>query len=351
MPGASSRVPLASGATGEGGLARRGAGAWWRWVPGLAVGVVLFYLAAGEVNWADLAGALGGADRGWLALSWGTIVAGTLAKGLRWRVLLADDASRPGWLRLTGILSIGQLVNAVVPARLGELSRAYLAGRSHHGGFGLALSTVLLEKVLDGVALLAIAAGLAIAVALPSWFTTAALTFGAVWLAIVGALEGLIVAEGPLRRWAGRLPGRLARPTLAGLEGAGRLRRRRVLVGAVGLTGAVWVLGPISNYALLLSLGVEVPASAAMLLAVVYYLAVLIPGVPAQLGLFHYVTVLSLGAYGVGRAEAMPYAVLLHGLIYGTILAAGLIGALVLDVRLPDLPARLRALRGEGKGG
>ena len=54
-----------------------------------------------------------------------------------------------------------------------------LAGRGVPGGFGLVLGTILVEKVLDGLALLAIAGALALRMALPGWFGTAAWSFAA----------------------------------------------------------------------------------------------------------------------------------------------------------------------------
>lgn len=326
------------------------AGAWLR-VAGLLAAIVLLWLALREVAWADFAAVLGRARWGWLVVSWICILLAPAVKGLRWRFLLPQGEGSPRWWRLTAVLAVGQLANVVIPARAGELTRSYLVGRERPGGMGLVLGTILVEKVLDGLALLGIAGGLALTMALPGWFGTASLAFAGTLALIAGLVVALTLARGPLAAWSRRMPPRLRRLAEAGLEGVGALRERRVLVPATLSTAGIWLLGLASNYVLFLALGLPTSVSAALLLLVVHYLAVLIPGVPAQVGLFHYVTVLALEVFAVGPELAMPYAVVLHGLIYGTIIAAGAVAAPALSLDLGGLPGRLRALQAPGKGG
>jgi len=346
MPDANSPAPIASRPTDEGG--RGGALAWWRSALGMVVGGVLFWLAAREVAWEEFWQVIAEARWGWLALSWTTILVVPGVKGLRWKVLLSDAGRRQGWRRLSAIFCVGQLANAVIPARAGELTRAYLAGRDAPGGFGLALGAVVVEKVLDGVALLAIAGALALTMALPDWFGTAALSFAAL-LGLIGlGVVLLSLLKQRLLRWTERLPSRVANLAAGGLEGLSAVKGPGVLPVATVLTALVWLLGLVCNYSLFIALGLPATAAGALLLLVVHYLAVLIPGVPAQVGLFHYVTVLSLDVLAIERGLSMPYAVVLHGLIYGTIIVMGILGASMLSVSPRSLAAGSQAWRGQG---
>ena len=47
------------------------------------------------------------------------------------------------------IVNIGYFFNNVFPAKVGEVVRAYLAGRAIPGGIGQALSSLLIERLLD----------------------------------------------------------------------------------------------------------------------------------------------------------------------------------------------------------
>ncbi len=317
--------------------ARRSRYPWLRLAAGLVFAGLLLWLALREVDWEDFLVVLRGARWGWLVVAWLGIAVAPLVKGLRWRYLLAAHPARPGWLRLTAMFAIGQLANVVIPARAGEITRSYLAGRGTPGGFGLVLGTILLEKVLDGVALLAIAGGLALSMAMPAWFGTAAVSFAATMALLLCGLVALVWARGPLLRWSTRFPPRVRRLAEAGLTGVGALGRRGVLMPALAATALVWLLGLGSNYALFMALGLPATLQASLLLLVVHYMAVLIPGVPAQVGLFHYVTRLALAVFGVGAELATPYAVVLHGLIYGTIIVTGALAASALSVDLSDL--------------
>lgn len=316
---------------------------WLRPTVGLLAGGGLFWLAVREVAWGDMVAVLSRARWGWLVLAWLAVLVAPLVKGLRWRFLLAAHPARPSWLRLTAIFAVGQLANVVIPARAGELTRSYLAGRGVPGGFGLVLGTILVEKLLDGLALLAIAGALALRMALPGWFGTAAWSFAATLGLLAAGVLVLAFGRGILARPAGRLPARLRRLAEAGLNGVGALRGKGVLLPALLATAGVWFLGLGCNCVLFLALGLPARASAALLLLVVHYLAVLIPGVPAQVGLFHYVTVLALEVFAVGADLAMPYAVVLHGLIYGTIIASGALAAPALSVRFGELASRVAA--------
>ena len=82
-------------------------------------------------------------------------------RALRWRLLLenagftvSNDVRLPGLWKLTEIVYISFFANAVVPAKLGDLYRAYLLrqeiGVSTVRGFG----TVLAERLLDLIVLL-----------------------------------------------------------------------------------------------------------------------------------------------------------------------------------------------------
>jgi glycosyltransferase 2 family protein len=75
---------------------------------------------------------------------------------LRWRILLenvgftkANDVELPKFWKLTEVIYISWFVNAIVPAKLGDLYRAYLLhqeiGRSATRSFG----TILAERLLD----------------------------------------------------------------------------------------------------------------------------------------------------------------------------------------------------------
>jgi len=229
------------------------------------------------------------------------------------------------------------------------LARAYLASKASESTLPLTLGTIVVEKALDGMALLSLAVMLALSIALPEWFGTAALSFAALFVLLAIVLVLVTLGRERLLRWCSRLPDRLRPLVRAGLEGLTAFRRPATLLPTGMLTLFVWLLGLVTNYCLFVALGLFPTVPGALLLLVVHYLAVLIPGVPAQVGLFHYVTILALGALGVGRELSMPYAVVLHALIYGTMIALGVGSLWWMSIDWQTLRGQLRTLPSRAK--
>lgn len=76
------------------------------------------------------------------------IVAGHLLKTIRWKQF-ADVYEKASVDNLAFSLSIGYLINFCVPFRVGDLVRAYLAGRKMKNGFAFSLATVIWDRFLD----------------------------------------------------------------------------------------------------------------------------------------------------------------------------------------------------------
>jgi len=120
-------------------------------------------------------------------------------RSARWRLLLGrggDGAELPFGLVLRALL-IGYLGNAALPARLGEAARAGVVARAVNRAFGTVLGTVLLERLIDLVALavLVLVASMFAPVPVPvvniEAVTIAIAIAGGLVLAVVGAAVAL----------------------------------------------------------------------------------------------------------------------------------------------------------------
>src|SRR3712207_2306212 len=114
---------------------------------------------------------------------------GVWLRAARWRLLVAPFAAVPT-SRLFRVIVIGFAVNNVLPVRLGELVRTFLLCRSHGVPIAAALATVLLERLLDVVALCALMTLVLVLVPLDGWVLALASLAG---LVTVGAVVGLLV--------------------------------------------------------------------------------------------------------------------------------------------------------------
>src|SRR6202043_3675534 len=82
-------------------------------------------------------------------------------RAFRYHFILLSRISISAW-ELFPILSIGYMANNLLPARAGELVRAYVLGERHHVSKMFSLGTIAVERLFDGLALIGIliAAGL-----------------------------------------------------------------------------------------------------------------------------------------------------------------------------------------------
>src|SRR5438067_4728171 len=105
----------------------------------------------------DLAAALKAialADPGWFAFATAVYLIQFPLRGLRWSRLMR--AVKPvSFTTATEIFAIGFMANNVLPARLGDVARAFIIAKREDVPASATLSNVLLERVFDGLTVVA----------------------------------------------------------------------------------------------------------------------------------------------------------------------------------------------------
>lgn len=127
----------------------------------LLISVLLFgslWYAVRDVNWSDLWDYILAANIFWILAAAAVTLLAHLARAERWRYLIPDGKK----IKLINAFSatvIGYFMNNIIP-RSGEVGRPYvLAKREGRSASGL-IATVVVERILDGVTLLAILVGI-----------------------------------------------------------------------------------------------------------------------------------------------------------------------------------------------
>ncbi|MGQ9568793.1 MAG: lysylphosphatidylglycerol synthase transmembrane domain-containing protein [Anaerolineae bacterium] len=297
---------------------------WLRWLPGLAVGGVACLLLLQEVDWSGVVALLRGVRFPWalaaLACSTGTLV----AKALRWRALAGSRRRSVGVKSFLAMELAGLLLNQVLPAHMGDGARTLFLGRAQ-GAYGEAAGTVLVEKAMDSLVLLALLGVLLPFVPFPSWLQAGSMAFGTGALALLAGLLvlGLVPLERSipwpyLRLWLER--GELLLGLRAGLQGCWRAWT------PWAWTLPVWCLGGLTNALVLRTLGLPLGSLAAALVLAVLYLGRAIPQPPGQVGVFQVLCIAALAPFGVSREEALGYGVLLHLVVIGPLALGGIWG-------------------------
>src|SRR3989442_13947477 len=143
----------------------------WRgaWLIGLAISAALLVWVLYKIDlrkvWTYAQHA-----NGWLLLL--TVVVATVTfpvRALRWRLILRDvDGHRFPLLPLCHATTIGFMANNLLPARAGEVARAYVASRQLPVRFTTALGSIGVERGFDALVMLGLMAGAIPAPSFPS---------------------------------------------------------------------------------------------------------------------------------------------------------------------------------------
>jgi uncharacterized protein (TIRG00374 family) len=301
---------------------------------GAAISVAAIWLVLRSVDVGRAVEVLRTADRAWIGLMGAFIVSDLAVRALRWKRLVAPI----GHVRYPAMLAyllIGYLANNVLPARIGELVRSHYLGDREGLSRTTTLGTVVVERVVDFVVVVAIASAAIIVLSVRGIVASAVL---------VGiALAGLLAAAVAVGIAAHRLPGaeRIAAaaerwPRLR--EAAGKLRgglavagRPRTLAEALFLSMIAWSATVLAFAAAGQAIGVELTIGQAALLASGVALVTAIPAGPANLGTFELAAVEIGKAVGVEANAAFALALLVHAGILvitsvGGLVALGRIG-------------------------
>ena len=238
-------------------------------------------------------------------------------RGFRWKLLLRGAGFEISTRDSTEIVFLSWLVNCVVPAKLGDLYRAYLLKINSTASLSRTFGTVFIERVLDLVviALMGIAAGYwSFRDGLPQ----AIQLVMAIGLVVVAALSiGLFTMRNFGRQiiLALRfLPHRVLELYDRFEEGVFGALVVRQLPGLGALTILIWLTEGLRLYLVVQALGfsdVELGLSGAIFVALIGSLLTAVPLSPAGLGIVEagVVGVLTV-AYGVPLAEATAIALL-----------------------------------------
>ncbi|MBN1953864.1 MAG: flippase-like domain-containing protein [Anaerolineae bacterium] len=303
-----------------------------RWAVGLAVAALSIVLLAHGLDWAALRAALVQAQYGRVLAGVLLVIASFFARTWRWRALLGRPAGRT--LTLMGALLTGQALNSLLPMRGGDVVRAAWASDRARIGLGEALASIAAEKASDLLALLGFTLALFLVAPLPQWLLRSA-GQAVLWLALGTGLVGAALCLGASlarggEQFLARLPAgwerRVGAPLRQAAQGLRRLAQPRRLAAVLLWTLATWGIGAAVNLALLAAFGIYSPA-AALFLLVALMLGNAAP-VPAGLGLFEGICVLSLALFGVPRDRALAVGLVLHAVVLGP----PLVGAALLAV-------------------
>ncbi|WP_026840461.1 lysylphosphatidylglycerol synthase transmembrane domain-containing protein [Citrifermentans bremense] len=305
---------------------------------GLAISALCLLLLFRKIDFAKMAAAFAGMDYRYLAPAIILTFVSYYFRALRWKFLLEPIKNT----RLSNLFPstlIGYMANNLLPARLGELVRAYVLGRKEGIDTSAVFASLVVDRLCDGFTVLLVLVATFFTIRLPAGkegMQQALVTGGYItFILYLGVLLFLAL----LRKrtdWTLMLVARLLAPFSAkASEKASSLLGSfisgiRMPAGAAGMAATaatsflIWgaAIWPIDL--LLRAFGVELPLTASMFIMVFLVFAVMVPASPGFVGTYHLACVTALSAFDIVGERALSIAIVIHALGFLPVIPAGL---------------------------
>jgi glycosyltransferase 2 family protein len=299
----------------------------WQFWLGVLISIFFMYFALRGLRVGDMWQTLARARYIWLLPGVAVYFIGVWVRAWRWHYLLRPIKAVPTRIMFP-IVAIGYMGNNIYPARSGEILRAVVLKRREAVPVSASLATIIVERVFDGVVMLAFVflnlpelARLTVDSGFVGDIQTLALWGAAAFVGVL--LVFLLAAMFPtvterITRWsvARLIPERfrekflaLALRFLGGLES---LRSPREALMVFFTSVIIWLLETGKYWFVMHAFNFQVSFFALMLMNGIVNLATTIPSAPGYVGTFDAPGIAVLKAYGVPGAIAAGYTLVLH---------------------------------------
>lgn len=260
----------------------------------------------------------------WLLISLMFYWAEILLRILRWKQIMVSVDSTIRYSSISNSFCAGAAANNIFPFRLGDILRAHLVGIQRNISRYSLMGTIVLEKLIDVVAVLL----------LTCWGAFGVLSqLGAmskVGFAFLMGGAGIVVLGGIYLLTKNRfISNKLVlffREKLGHFKkGFGILHKPKHLALVFLETMLIWSFNILAIWAIVKSLGVSLSASEVLLLEGIVGLAAAIPSAPAGIGNLQYAFLLTFGMMHLDKSVGVAASLLVQGVLLGSITLVGVL--------------------------
>lgn len=315
---------------------------WFRVTLGTLVSIVFLVLALKDVPLDDVAAAFTRVNYFWILVAVFGMLAQSWLRAWRWVTLYHPLQRGLRVWQMFGIVLIGQMLNIVIPWRVGELARIYLMGEIEKRSKAQTLATLGVEKIFDTLMLFLLLIIIPLFMTLPAWLERPREGIVLLTVVLFVAAVGLMLS----RNWVVKLLehvrvpfsrkslGELAHLALGSLD---VLKRIDLHLWLQLLSVTTWLIGVVINIFVFFALDLQLPWISAFLLMAVLMVGGIVPSSPGKIGVFQYLCILTLGLFGVDKSIGLTYGILLYLVAYGTPMVGGIVALWLGGINLQRL--------------
>jgi len=303
---------------------------WQFWV-GVLISVFFLWFALRGLRLGEFWDVVKSANYWWILPGVAVYFVAVWARAWRWHYLLKPIKSIPTQTMFP-ITTIGYMGNNIYPARAGEVLRAVILKRREGVPVSASLATIIVERIFDGVVMLAFvfinlpalakmtgSSGFLGNIQQVAIYGTAAFAVALV-IFLLAAMFPTVTAK--IGQWfIDRVVPLRFREKVTGvmhkfLDGLASLRSPLNILMVFVTSIIIWLLETLKYWFVMQAFGFEVSFFTLMLMNGIVNLATTIPSAPGYIGTFDGPGIAVLTAYGVNQATAAGYTLTLHAALW-----------------------------------
>ncbi len=242
-------------------------------------------------------------------------------RGIRWKALLLNNPKYSS-LHLGEVFTVGSMLNVFLPARAGDVYRAYYLGAVKNEKKMKVFGSIILERTLDGICVFGILLSAILIYFRHDWILRLAYGIGALF---VGSLivfyivfkfnkiswicEKLVIA-------AEKLPEKIVQPsrnfiekicahTNSFMEGFEVLDNFGCTFAAVFTSIVIWIIEAYVAYLIVDSFGLGLGFAAGLFVISLISFSTMLPSTSVFLGPYQVAYIMALGIFGIEKSTAL----------------------------------------------
>jgi len=298
---------------------------------GIIISIVFLILAVRNINFSEFLAAMKQARFIYIIPAVIIYISGFLFRAVRWQFIM-EPVKKIKFHSSFSVVMIAWMANNLLPARLGEIIRAYVIGKKEQISKSASFATIIIERILDGLTIILFFFIMALLLDLPLWEQKTGYIAGALFIGILIFLILIktkqIHKSKPVNFLVNIFPDKISDkiPYILNRFAKGldffSTGKKQVFTALLSLL--IWLLEACTFYLVIKSLNLPLPWYAAFQALIIINLGILIPSSPGYIGTYHYFCILALSIFGIEKEPALTYAIIIHALQFISVTSLGL---------------------------
>lgn len=260
-------------------------------------------------------------------------------RGVRWKFLLLWNQKYTSYL-LGAVFTVGSMLNIFLPARAGDVYRAYYLGDTKNEKKMKLFGSIILERILDGICVFLILLGAVLVYSKTPWMLNLTYMIGTLFIGsfivfyLIFRFNKVDLICEKLIHFCKKLPEMISKPSVKIIEGINIhtnsfmegfevLNSSKFLSSAFVMSLIIWLIECYVAYLIINSFHMSLGFSAALFVISLISFSTMIPSTSVFLGPYQYAYILALGIYGVDKSTALAISTVHQAILMLILTAVG----------------------------